>query len=318
MAKANKKSKKAKAKKVGQRIEAQSLDMAHKIWLAGVGAYGKAYDVALDGAGKVTVQTSDVFDELVKRGETIEDGMKQRLASNSAFTKLSAQIVTAGKQIAKLRKNVRNRAGDVTETVGKFQDEQRERLEARMERMREALGLKGLSRKAKSSDKVHAKLDELEERVAELRASTEGADDAVRARVERLSDEIAAVGGKTKPKKAKKAKKVKKANKAKAKSVAAEAAPAPTVEETVEVPATDAQGRLEEPVGKADDLKVIKGVGPVLERKLFAAGIFHYWQIAALDAGQIESLETDMSFPGRIARDNWVQQADELAAQLKL
>jgi large subunit ribosomal protein L21 len=83
-----------------------------------------------------------------------------------------------------------------------------------------------------------------------------------------------------------------------------------------ERPAVDARGRLSAPVnGQADDLKVIKGVGPVLEKKLNAAGIFHYWQVAALTAEQVVELETDMSFPGRITRDNWLEQAAALASQ---
>lgn len=78
-------------------------------------------------------------------------------------------------------------------------------------------------------------------------------------------------------------------------------------------PEVDARGRLKAPQGKADDLKQIKGVGPVLEKKLNEAGIFHYWQVAALNAKQIEELENDMSFPGRVERDDWVAQAKELA-----
>ncbi len=40
----------AKAAAVGRKVEAQSTEMAYKIWLAGVGAYGKAYDTAVAGA----------------------------------------------------------------------------------------------------------------------------------------------------------------------------------------------------------------------------------------------------------------------------
>ena len=77
--------------------------------------------------------------------------------------------------------------------------------------------------------------------------------------------------------------------------------------------AMDARGRLKGPQGEADDLKLIKGVGKVLEGKLNEAGIFHFWQVAALKADQIEELEQEMSFPGRITRDDWVSQAAEFA-----
>ena len=80
-------------------------------------------------------------------------------------------------------------------------------------------------------------------------------------------------------------------------------------------PEADARGRLAKPQGKADDLKKISGVGPVLEKKLNAAGIFHFWQVAALKKAQIEELEEEMSFPGRITRDEWVKQAKAFAKE---
>jgi len=51
----------------------------------------------------------------------------------------------------------------------------------------------------------------------------------------------------------------------------------------------------------------------VLEGKLNEAGIYHFWQVAALKADQITELEEEMSFPGRITRDDWVSQAEEFA-----
>ena len=91
----------------------------------------------------------------------------------------------------------------------------------------------------------------------------------------------------------------------------AEAKPAATAK--ADTGAMDARGRLSGPQGEADDLKKIKGVGKVLEGKLNDAGIFHFWQVAALNAEQIKDLEEEMSFPGRVERDDWVAQAAELA-----
>lgn len=327
--KKNKKAKKAeekqKAQMVGAMLEAKSFDMAHKIWLAGVGAYGKAYDVAADGVGKVSGQGTVMFDDLVKRGEEIESDVRERLSSNKAVAKMAKQMAKVTtevnervskvtERVSKARDKVTEATSDVTETVSKFQEEQRERLEARMQRMRDALGLDKFSGKAKKAEKLHSKLDELEEQVAALRANSEGADDKVKARVERLSQEIAAVAGQ--PKKDKKAKKSKKAKAKKAEApVAIEASETAVTAETAitELTETDAQGRLTAPIGEADDLKLIKGVGVVLERKLNEAGVFHFWQIAALKMEQVEALEQDMSFPGRIARDGWVEQAQVFA-----
>ena len=70
---------------------------------------------------------------------------------------------------------------------------------------------------------------------------------------------------------------------------------------------------LSKPDGVADDLKAITGVGPKLESSLNEAGIFHYWQIASLTDKQIESLDAKLDFRGRIARDNWIEQAKKLS-----
>ena len=77
----------------------------------------------------------------------------------------------------------------------------------------------------------------------------------------------------------------------------------------------DARGRLAEPQGDPDDLKKIKGVGPKLEEKLHEAGIYHFWQVAALKSEQIAELEEEMSFPGRIERDDWIAQANEFMGE---
>lgn len=297
--KAKKAAKKARNQMVGAALEAKGFDVAHKIWLAGVGAYGKAYDVASEGVGKVSGQGEVLFEDLVARGEEIENDVRARLQSNTAISKMTEQMNRVAEEAAKVRGRVAEATSPATEAVSKFQADQRERLEARMERMRDALGLKKFSLKAKKADKLHSKLDDLEEQVAELKADSDGADDKVRARVERLSEEIAAVGGKKKAKKAKK--KVKAAPKAK------------TATTTKAAPKTDENGRLAKPVGKADDLTLIKGIGAVLQRRLNDAGIFHFWQIAGLRKAQMDALETVLRFPGRMTRDNWKAQARTLA-----
>ncbi len=66
--------------------------------------------------------------------------------------------------------------------------------------------------------------------------------------------------------------------------------------------------------GKADDLKMIKGVGPKLEGVLNSIGIFHYDQIAAWTADEIAWADQNLvGFKGRVSRDDWVAQAKLLA-----
>lgn len=67
------------------------------------------------------------------------------------------------------------------------------------------------------------------------------------------------------------------------------------------------------PDGPADDLKQISGVGPVLEKKLNALGVTTFEQVAAMSKDDIQKLDDALSFKGRIERDNWLDQAAELA-----
>jgi large subunit ribosomal protein L21 len=67
--------------------------------------------------------------------------------------------------------------------------------------------------------------------------------------------------------------------------------------------------------GQADDLKKISGVGPKLEGLLHSNGVFHFDQIAAWNDAEIAYMDDQLSFKGRIARDNWIEQAAALAAE---
>lgn len=64
--------------------------------------------------------------------------------------------------------------------------------------------------------------------------------------------------------------------------------------------------------GRADDLKLISGIGPKLEQKLNSIGIWHYEQIAAWSQGNIDWVNAAISFRGRIEREKWVPQARQL------
>ena len=71
---------------------------------------------------------------------------------------------------------------------------------------------------------------------------------------------------------------------------------------------------LDEPDGEPDDLKQISGVGKVLEKTLNDLGIFHFRQIAEFDRDTIDWVDNYLSFSGRIEREDWVGQAQKLAA----
>jgi predicted flap endonuclease-1-like 5' DNA nuclease len=62
-----------------------------------------------------------------------------------------------------------------------------------------------------------------------------------------------------------------------------------------------------------DDLKLIVGVGPVLERMLHNLGIMSFQQIAHWTERDIDDFDARLpEFPGRIRRDQWVTQARAL------
>ena len=62
-----------------------------------------------------------------------------------------------------------------------------------------------------------------------------------------------------------------------------------------------------------DDLKGIKGIGPFLEEKLNALGIYTFEQISKMTPELEDKVNEAIEFfPGRIKRDEWVKQAKEL------
>lgn len=65
---------------------------------------------------------------------------------------------------------------------------------------------------------------------------------------------------------------------------------------------------------KKDALSKINGIGPLIEAKLNSIGIYTFEQIGKLSKNDIE-LVTELIefFPGRIERDNWIQQANEMS-----
>ncbi|MBI3221009.1 MAG: hypothetical protein HYZ44_15955 [Bacteroidetes bacterium] len=67
-----------------------------------------------------------------------------------------------------------------------------------------------------------------------------------------------------------------------------------------------------------DDLKLISGIGPVIESKLNAIGIYTFKQISEFTPETIDFVTTSIKFfPDRIGRDNWIGQAAALARHRK-
>jgi ABC-type transporter Mla subunit MlaD len=138
-------------------VVADAQDIARKIWLAGVGAYGRAFDAAQDQFEKVAGSASDVFDHLVARGEQLEDQVRDRLAHNEAATKV----------------------GQMVEKVQAFSVERQAVLEKRVETVRKLIAdslapvaaLNPLGKKHASTEELLARIEALTEEVAELKAA---------------------------------------------------------------------------------------------------------------------------------------------------
>jgi len=76
---------------------------------------------------------------------------------------------------------------------------------------------------------------------------------------------------------------------------------------------TNAPPALLDGPGSPDDLKLIVGVGPMLERMLQQLGITTFRQIARWSERDIDDFDAKLAeFPGRIRRDGWVVQARAL------
>lgn len=78
------------------------------------------------------------------------------------------------------------------------------------------------------------------------------------------------------------------------------------------VPASDAIRPSTTVRADPDDLKRIRGVGPVLEKRLNELGVHQFRQVALWTDADIDFFDRELrNFHGRIRRENWVHSATE-------
>ncbi len=67
----------------------------------------------------------------------------------------------------------------------------------------------------------------------------------------------------------------------------------------------------------ADDLKLINGIGPIVESRLRGVGIYTFTQLAALSPADIAAAVSDLAglTSERIIKQDWIGQAHKLAAE---
>lgn len=66
--------------------------------------------------------------------------------------------------------------------------------------------------------------------------------------------------------------------------------------------------------GEVNDLKRIRGIGVLIEKKLNSLGITGYEQVANWTGADIDRISQLLDFKGRIERENWIEQARILAS----
>jgi len=75
------------------KVTDKASEIAKNIWLAGVGAYGRAVDEAQDSLKKATPQPPKLFRELVKAGAALEDeATAARAAAKSSVEERIARV----------------------------------------------------------------------------------------------------------------------------------------------------------------------------------------------------------------------------------
>lgn len=97
-------------------------EFARKIWLAGLGAYGKSVDEAQGRYEKVSAEANKLFEELVAKGENLESDAKGK------FKKTTTEVET---RVADVRKKL---GLDADSSEGKIEE-----LSAKVDALTEAV-----------------------------------------------------------------------------------------------------------------------------------------------------------------------------------
>ncbi|MFN3959616.1 MAG: phasin family protein [Parvularculaceae bacterium] len=112
-----------------------AADTARRIWLAGIGAYGRAFTEAQEQVAKLTGESARVFDDLVAKGEEIERKVDE------GRRKMAERMGPAGASFEERIRKMRERIGHIGDD-----DSVEKRLaaiEARLSAIEATLGAKG-------------------------------------------------------------------------------------------------------------------------------------------------------------------------------
>ena len=117
---------------------ASTTDTARKIWLAGIGAYGRAFSEAQDSIARLGGETTRVFEDLVEKGEEIERSVEKK-GREVAARVAPAASASFDERIRRMRERIG--LGEITPAAhepGEL-DERLTRIEAKLDRLLAAL-----------------------------------------------------------------------------------------------------------------------------------------------------------------------------------
>lgn len=100
-----------------KKTKTTDTDIARKIWLAGVGAYGRVLAETQDAVGKLAGSANQTFDQLVANGEKVEDSVRARIAKSGASERVVSLVDTVTKQAKAQREILEDRIGAVRKNV---------------------------------------------------------------------------------------------------------------------------------------------------------------------------------------------------------
>ena len=198
-------------------------ELARKIWLAGLGAYGHGLNNIHDGYEKMSDQTRRYFDDLVARGTKIESDAKSRLdKTGDRFKEAGDKLKAKGEKLKKQGKNLRK--DGINMNVSSRIDEIREKVSSKMV-MPTMPSMPSFYNNDDKLAELNAKVDELIRTVNKLTAK---------------STSTATPAAKPAAKKAPAKKAAAKPAPAASKPVSAETKPAPTTTPKADSPTTGA------------------------------------------------------------------------------
>jgi predicted flap endonuclease-1-like 5' DNA nuclease len=266
----------------------------------------------MDGDGKLTVE--DVKRGATQMAENAKKGV-EIVKEKVVAAKVATDAKLAERKAAKEAKAAEAKAQADADAKEAKAAEVKAAKEAKAQADADAKEAKAAEAKAAKEAKAQADADAKEAKAAEAKAAKEAkAAEEKAAKEAKAAEAKAAKEAKAAEAKAAKEAAAKKSEKKPATKEAKKKEELKRVQERSETIDFAILGTAK--ASDKDDLQVMKGIGPFIEEKLNALGIYTYLQVSKMTS----KLETDVNeaiefFPGRVKRDQWVNQAKILLGE---